>query len=447
VSCLDDRALPVLDLDGDHIPAAISSPLSGNLGTLDSDNPDEILETFTWDAANFGAGVPVRYTLQMALGAPTARTGGNGEDDPFATTVTVGTTSNTELAVTIDQFNSAMLALGADEGVQYTVYLRVRAEVIGQPVEPVYSETMTRTATPYRLSNCGTWCSMAIIGGSTPGGWGTDTDMWLSDPDGLDLHSWRVILYLNVDVDGAKFRTRDGWNDNWGGSGLSGTAVPGGGNISIATAGWYRVEFNDQSLEYSFALLSPNLFVSCGIIGDATPGGWGSDTALDDLGGQIFQAGSAISFTQAESKFRELNNWDKNWGGNTFPSGLASPGGPNIPTSAGNYFPRINTVSGQYWFMLDDETYDQIGIVGGFSDWGNDVFLIKDPTNPYRFSGYITLEEDTELKFRANGEWANNWGSSTFPSGLANGAGNIQAKAGTYFVTFNTGTLEFNFLK
>lgn len=50
------------------------------------------------------------------------------------------------------------------------------------------------------------------------------------------------------------------------------------------------------------------------------------------------------------------------------------------------------------------------------------------------------------VKFRANNDWAINWGASNFPTGTGtqNGA-NILTIAGTYDVTFNSNTGEYNF--
>ena len=49
-----------------------------------------------------------------------------------------------------------------------------------------------------------------------------------------------------------------------------------------------------------------------------------------------------------------------------------------------------------------------------------------------------TFEDNTELKFAANGGWAVNWGSNTFPlgTGVQNGA-NIPVEVGTYRIVFN----------
>jgi len=50
------------------------------------------------------------------------------------------------------------------------------------------------------------------------------------------------------------------------------------------------------------------------------------------------------------------------------------------------------------------------------------------------------------VKFRANNDWAINWGATNFPSGTATSSGpNIVCLAGTYDVTFNSATGVYNF--
>lgn len=52
------------------------------------------------------------------------------------------------------------------------------------------------------------------------------------------------------------------------------------------------------------------------------------------------------------------------------------------------------------------------------------------------------------LKFRQNNEWPNNWGGTTFPSGVGifdQGGVDVPVVAGVYDVTFNMTTLAYNF--
>ena len=59
-----------------------------------------------------------------------------------------------------------------------------------------------------------------------------------------------------------------------------------------------------------------------------------------------------------------------------------------------------------------------------------------------------TFDEDTELKFAANGGWDMSWGNATeFPYGLGNQLenNNIKVPAGKYYIMFNDimGTYTF----
>jgi len=82
---------------------------------------------------------------------------------------------------------------------------------------------------------------------------------------------------------------------------------------------------------------------------------------------------------------------------------------------------------------------------GDFNGWGTDAVLIKNPSNPYKYSGKLTFTS-TGMKFRADGAWATSWGGS-FPTGTGttNGDPNISVPAGNYQITFNSLTGEYSF--
>ena len=82
--------------------------------------------------------------------------------------------------------------------------------------------------------------------------------------------------------------------------------------------------------------------------------------------------------------------------------------------------------------------YKSIGIIGSFNSWGGDVEMTRTNATSHTWYAQVTFEENTELKFRADGTWNNNWGEQTFPygHGVTNGA-NIPVKAGKWKVFFN----------
>ncbi len=179
--------------------------------------------------------------------------------------------------------------------------------------------------------------SLGIIGSATPGGWGEDTDL-RDNGDG----TYSIIIAL---LDGeAKFRANNGWDDNWGaGDFPSGTGTKNGPNIPV-TAGLYLVVFNPGTGVYSF---TP---ASIGIIGSATPGGWGTDTNMEVNPANPAEVIVTLDLVAGEVKFRANDDWNFNWGGAGFPSDTAVPNGPNIPVPAGRYTVKFNVNTKVYSF-------------------------------------------------------------------------------------------------
>ena len=106
------------------------------------------------------------------------------------------------------------------------------------------------------------------------------------------------------------------------------------------------------------------------------------------------------------------------------------------------------------WQAMGQETCGRVSLIGEFNGWAGDHMMDRNLDNPDQFTTILTLTEaddaDTngviELKFRANQDWTVNWGDSTFPSGVAVQDGpNIPALVGTYLVSFNCSTGEYNF--
>ena len=203
---------------------------------------------------------------------------------------------------------------------------------------------------------------------------------------------------------------------------------------------FYKVTFNDQTLEYDFEFTR---FPSIGIIGDATPTGWASDTDLIDFNDGTFRI--VIPLTGgAAVKFRANDEWATNWGGDVFPTGTATLGGDNISvTESGTYLVVFNPTTGEVSF-----TKTLIEIIGDATagGWAEGTDMTEDPANPGIFT--ITLALDAlNAKFRIDGSWDFNWGTAAFPTGTGTLAGdNIPVStAGTYDITFNVYTGEYSF--
>lgn len=437
VACSDDEEKPVL-----RDASTFVAPVLKNASTADAvvflpENANDLFEKFEWDRTGYGIQLATNYVLEIDT------------DEDFENPQRLRETTTDSARITVANFNNAMLALGLPGFEESTVYLRVKSTIRGHDAEPKFSQVVSRTATTYQASECGNFCTIGLIGSATPGGWDIDTDMRLADSEGVDKYTWTVTLYLNTgDV---KFRASDDWADNWGASDFpEGTGTPGGPDIPIGTPGYYRITFNDNTGEYSFTSLSAPEFGTIGIIGDATPGGWGEDTDLTQDPDDPHLWTGTITLTDGEVKFRAENDWSTNWGNTTFPSGYGIGGGDNIPVTAGTYLVWFHDVTGEYALMPENAaSFDDIGLVGSAQpgDWDSDTDMIQNPTNSFKWSKTITIVEG-EAKFRADDAWDNNWGGSTFPSGIGiPGGPNIPTMEGTYFITFHSGTGEYYFLK
>ncbi len=451
-ACEEEGERPVLTDPSEFVAPEWVSPATATAKVLLPENEQAEYETFIWSNARYGISVSIKYELQISRSA-------NFHPDSTRVLVAVeGTTQNATRwsRVTVKQMNDAMLSLGLPGFAASTVHLRIKSSINGITNEPLYSGSIVRTATTYRTSDCGNFCSVGIIGSATPGGWTVDTDMRLNDPTGADRSTWTVTLYL-TGGEVVKFRAMDSWDTNWGSNDFpTGTGVQNGPNIPIATSGYYKVVFNDETGAYSFTLVS-GTFTQIGVIGTGV-GGWGdSDERFLTQSGPTGAAAhiwtGTINFAAGEVKFRANASWSANWGADTYPSGYGTNGGPNIPIpTGGTYFVYFNSASGEYLIgpTANSTPYALVGVIGPATPngWGGpDVDLTKNPTNPYKFSRVLTLV-DGELKFRADDDWGVNWGASTFPSGIGvqNGA-NIPIQGGTYFVTLNSLTGEYRFLK
>ena len=104
------------------------------------------------------------------------------------------------------------------------------------------------------------------------------------------------------------------------------------------------------------------------------------------------------------------------------------------------------------WTKCDNQNpteYTLIGLIGGFNNWGGDEAMTQ--VTPHNWTANITIAEDTELKFRADGGWDVNWGAGlnvaeTYYGVGTAGGDNIKVPAGTYNVFFNDITGEFAFV-
>ena len=143
----------------------------------------------------------------------------------------------------------------------------------------------------------------------------------LNSDDGVHFTGY---MYLNQN--GFKFCTQPNWDGtNYGGA-FFGESED---NIMMTQeAGFYQVDVDLSAKTYT---LSP---FNIGIIGNATPSGWGADTDMTYNPTERCWELKNVELTDGEMKFRHTNDWNLNWGG---PLDALVHDGDNIAVAAGTY--------------------------------------------------------------------------------------------------------------
>lgn len=163
-----------------------------------------------------------------------------------------------------------------------------------------------------------------VIGSASPKGWDDETALTYNPAS----KTWRGVVHLTAAE--YKFRANHNWDYNYGSDAADGKLSAGGGNIPVSVESDYAFELD---------LSHPNAYTYAvnrwGIIGDATPGGWDTDTDMTwDAANKVFTV-TVDLVSPSSFKFRANDGWDINYGGNL---GNLTPGGDNIAVeSAGNY--------------------------------------------------------------------------------------------------------------
>lgn len=269
---------------------------------------------FTYPLAkSTGYVVPVTTTLQFGLKGTNF--------DPVREFVVTDKT----YAPTVTDMNNMILALGGKIGTATQIEVRLKS---GAAVNDLtYSNTLTLSGTPYLAS---AWFY-------APGayqGWNPST----ADSLVSETSNGIYVGVINFTPGNFEFKVTPAkaWDVAYGDAG-NGTYSTTGGNFNSATAGLKQVTVNTNTKTWSIA----NVLQQWAIIGDATPGGWDTDTDMkyinDGKGGWRI----TLNLKVGEFKFRLNDSWDVNLGGGA----NLTKNGDNIKvTTAGSYTITLNVI-------------------------------------------------------------------------------------------------------
>lgn len=310
LACDNYEMPPIIPQTG----SALTSPAAGTSIILEKDGADEAELEFTVTAADFGTSGTVSYQLQMDL--PSSN---------FAAPVNLGAgTESNIITVNVEELNDALLAKGLPFDVASDVQFRVRAS-INLALLPIIGEPTTLSVTPYDAT-------VAFPVMYVPGdyqGWDPENEMTVLYSENFDN---KFKGFVHILGGSREFKLNEGpnWDVNYGDNGANNTLDPDGDNIKVAADGTYEINVDLTAKTYTIGPVK-----RWGIVGDATPGGWDTDTKMDAFDKVTNSLKITTDLKVGEMKFRANNNWDFNFGG---ADGELTAGGGNIAVGeAGNY--------------------------------------------------------------------------------------------------------------
>ena len=167
--------------------------------------------------------------------------------------------------------------------------------------------------------------------------------------------------------------------------------------------------------------------------------GWGSPAAgLKNKGWKEARNNDGdyygFMYLNGEFKFHSgKDNWNApDWGLDDAIDdyeGLLAVGAGNISAPEGFYMVEADIANLSY--KLTPIT--TIGVIGGFNGWASDYAKLQYNTQTGAWEGYCDIPADTEFKFRANEDWAINWGGDV--NNLSYDGGNLKFDvSGNYFI-------------
>jgi hypothetical protein len=251
--CEEDPNLTVLR------DVSFSGPITASEESVILVEADSIAEviTFNWPAVDYFVVAPVTYSIQVTTPSDEA-TWANARE------VTVG---NDVLTYTFagKQLNEIGTELGLEPGTEYQLVCRVKSFVDRSS----YSESIRIALTTYEEFT--SYPSLWVPGAYE--GWDPSTAPTIVSVNNDDIFEG----YLYFPTGEIKLTAQPAWEPMAYGDGGSGNIIEAnyaGGNFNIAEEGYYLFAADLNTMKYLLVK------TTWGIIGGATPGGWGGDTQM-----------------------------------------------------------------------------------------------------------------------------------------------------------------------
>ncbi|MDO5510057.1 MAG: SusE domain-containing protein [Weeksellaceae bacterium] len=334
---------------------------------FDEAYPNNTALTLVWQPTDYTTPTQVNYQLEASSTAD------------FSDEVEVITTQTSRTySFTTSALNNLALNLGYNANEPAEIFFRVISSIGTEQYQAVASNVVSVTVTPYASY---TFMNFYLVGNATMAGWNPNNNnpALFRDPINELLFTF-TGYFQNISpgsMDEGRFKVLEvlgQWQPQWGvtapeGSdpAASGGAIAGNpatqsndpGRFGVPAPGYYTFTFDRGNLTYSLvpyeAGATAPTYSTIGFIGDATPGGWDTDTDMmqSPIDPHLWYLPN-VTLGNGDIKFRADNDWADNWGSDTPWSGVATPGGPNIPVVSGTYNIWFTDLTGHYTIIPVD---------------------------------------------------------------------------------------------
>ena len=419
--------------------AKLEATLSATTVTLLKDKATLDALTVSWIKPDFGFPAAASYTVVV-----------DKKGNNFAKPVTLGVGSDLKKTFKVAELNALIIGLGINAGNAADLDFKVECLIGASTVLTTTIANVNAKTYIDKLDLSSTW---GVVGDATPGGWnGPDLPMYrLLDANG-SIVSNKLVAYVNLNAGQIKFRRNNDWAVNLGATGTvepntdpAGSLVAGGKNLGV-TLGMFKITVDTTALTYAIEKFT------LGIVGDATPGGWGGpDIAMTyDPAVDLWRA--VAKLTAGQMKFRMNNDWTVNYGaaGSTEPAaigvgGTTVAGGKNFGVTAGTYLITFDMKTLKYTF----EAHKPWGLVGDATPgaWaGPDLMFNVDLTDRKKWTLNNVVLIAGQVKFRENNDWTLNYGATgTVEPAPIGATGALVAGGKNFGVTAGTWSFELDF--
>jgi len=295
VACHKDAVLTKLAPIG--FTSTITASASQVVLTAATDETPDVL-TLQWPAVVYPVKAHVTYTLQADI--PTDTVGASAWAN--ATSILVGDDILTKTFKGSD-LNTLALTVGVAPNELGKIVFRVRA----YQDRETYTSAVTVNINPYKVIIVTNGWPVLYLPGDYQG-WSPGTA-----PTAAAEHPGIYEGFIYEPAGGTyqfKFTSNPDWDHiNYGDGGAGKLTTDGAAaGMTLPGAGYYEVVANPSALTWNYTL------VTWGIIGDATPGGWNTDTQLTyDPAKQVWTV-TADMVANGSFKFRANNAWSIDFG-------------------------------------------------------------------------------------------------------------------------------------